>query len=104
MSQVIPSENHEITCYWNQNILIPSSSCCVVWFLVQREPTWQDYILMHMKKKHEMKNEMKKIKWNKKKKAFKTFMKMAILCLQELQEEEEILEESGKKIKFYRNW
>ena len=29
-------------------------------------------------------------------------MKMAILCLQELQEEE-ILEESGKKIKFYRN-
>ena len=57
-----------------------------------------------MKKKHEMKNEMKKIKWNKKKKAFKTFMKMAILCLQELQEEEEILEESGKKIKFYRNW
>lgn len=30
-------------------------------------------------------------------------MKMAILCLQELQEEEEILEESGKKIKFYRN-
>ena len=57
-----------------------------------------------MKKKHEMKNEMKKIKWNKNKKAFKTFMKMAILCLQELQEEEEILEESGKKIKFCRNW
>ena len=58
---------------------------------------------------HEKKNMKWKIKWTKlnerrKKKAFKTFMKMAILCLQELQEEEEILEESGKKIKFYRNW
>ena len=96
MSQVIPSENHEITCYWNQNILIPSWSCCMVWFLVQGEPTWQDYFLMHMKKKtwNEKLNERRK------KKAFKTFMKMAILCLQELQEEEQIWKKVVKKLNF----
>lgn len=54
---------------------------------------------------HEKKNMKWKIKWTKlnerrKKKAFKTFMKMAILCLQELQEEEQIWKKVVKKLNF----